>query len=773
MLLLEGISHIEDLDVDAFIDAVSKIADMHASEKLDGSQLWVGIDEKGKLFTSRAGKRKAAENMYSADSYPMIANYNGFRATHLALEKEQEKIKNVLQPGQTVELEVLYGRQPNAVTYGANDKNYIAFLRGVDGTPDEKADALATALKGVTTTVSTKVIDTTDGENLSEVPVSLQFQFVAAQKIDTKKVEDTNIKSKLAKLRTFLEKGSTAVGNDEYLNGELLKTPLNSFPKETRAEAKIAKQQLKDKVQTQFKLPIKKELLDKFVSQVKSPLAAMDLHPNEDIGIEGVVLRDSLGNQIKIVDKDKFTTINKFNHSIRAAISGTIRTTDQSRPIEDRGGILGEMKIRIADLLGNKDLARGAEAKKIFASLKGQTTAATVKAAEKQFQGTTDFQGIKRKILADIENTQRVLKQNLDSFKKTKDKEKIRLKSGKILGLSDANIKKTLLTFAEAKKDLDVLHSKVSKSTRLGQIIASLYGRHIVAVQNADKEITEQLLTETHAQASLTQFESKDSFTLINGYLATLLASMVFFKANFSDGIRILRDHKNQRMARWDPYMSNLNLWGYIIWRATTKPVKKVIGALASRRINRWTHLIAKPRWLNLHMRFSFGKEKLEKIDWEDCRKIIKILQREEGINTHRINMIIDGVMNYDTDEFDKKIKTLNALYYYLYQFVQISPLLLRISKLQKDLMLSQSPATDQMINENKKMSLLQDIIGICETADDSATASGTSTTAAAIAPVETRIFHGTRPIERRKRNHSINKNKFANPNKHHNNGPK
>jgi len=745
------------------------MADMQASEKLDGSQLWVGIDQDGKLYTSRAGKRKSAENMYSADSYPMIANYNGFRATHLALEKEQEKIKNVLQPGQTVELEVLYGRQPNAVTYGANDKNYIAFLRGVDGTPDEKADALATALKGVTTTVSTKVIDTTDGENLSEVPVSLQFQFVAAQKIDTKKVEDTNIKSKLAKLRTFLEKGSTAVGNDEYLNGELLKTPLNSFPKEIAAEAKIAKQQLKDKVQTQFKLPIKKELLDKFVSQVKSPLAAMDLHPNEDIGIEGVVLRDSLGNQIKIVDKDKFTTINKFNHSIRAAISGVIRTTDQSKPIEDRGGIVGEMKIRIADLLGNKDLARGAEAKKIFSTLKGDTVVSTVKAAEKQFQGTTDFQGLKRKILADIESTQRLLKQNLVSFKKTKDKEKIRLKSGKILGLSDANVKKTLLTFAEAKKDLDALHAKVSKSTRLGQIIASLYGRHILAVQNADKEITEQLLTETHAQAAITQFSGKDSFTLLNGYLATLLTTMVFFKAGFSDGIRALRDHKNQRLSKWDPYMSNLNLWGYIIWRATSNPVKKVIGTNTSKRINRWTHLIAKPRWLNLHMRFSFGKEKIGKIDWEDCRKIIKILQREEGINTHRINKIIDGVMSYDTDEFDKKIKTLNQLYFYLYQFSSISPLLLRLAKLQKDLMLSQSPVSDQMIKESKKLNLLQDIVGICETADGGATTAGgggaTATTASAIAPIETRIFHGTRPIERRKRNHeAINKLKFPKP---------
>ena len=768
MLLTEGISHIEDLDVDTFIEAVSKIANMQASEKLDGSQLWVGIDEAGRLYTSRAGKRKTAENMYSADNYPMIANYNGFRATHLALEKEQDKIKNVLQPGETVELEVLFGRQPNAVTYGANDKNYIAFLRGVDGTKDEKADALAVALKGITTSVSTKIVDTTDGENLIEVPVSLQFQFVAAQKIDTSKVAGTNVKAQLDKLRNFLEKQHTAVGDDEYLNGELLKTPLNSFPKEIRPEAKIIKQQLKDKVQNDFKLPIKKELLDKFVGQVKSPLSAMDLHPNEDIGIEGVVLRDSLGNQIKIVDKDKFTTINKFNHSIRAAISGVIRTTDQNKPIEDRGGIVGEMKIRIADLLGNKDLARGSEAKKIFAGLKGPNLTATAKAAENQFQGASDFQATKRKILADIESTQHLLKQNLDTFKKTKDKLKLRLKSGKVLGLSDANIKKTLLTFAEAKRDLDQLHEKISKTTRLAQIIVSLYGKHLLAVQNAAEEITEQqVLTETHAQASLSQFQNKDSFTLINGYLATLLTSMVFFKADFSNGIRTLRDHKNQRMTKWDPYMSNLNLWGYIIWRATSTPVKKIIGVATSKKINRWTHLVAKPRWLNLHMRFSFGSEKKDKIDWEDCKKIIKILQREEGINTHRINKIIDDVLSYDTAEFDKKVKTLNQLYYYLVQFVPISPLLIILAKLQKNLLIGQSPASDQMINENKKLNLLKDILEICETAEGGTTAAGggaSATTASAIAPIETRIFHGNRPIERRKRNSAINKNKFSKP---------
>ena len=100
--LHEGIVHLEDLDLQAFIAAVKNISKMHASEKLDGAQLWTGLDEKGQLFTSREGKRSRSERFYNEKDYPYFAAYNGFRSAHAALKAKEAEIKTVLRPGDIV-----------------------------------------------------------------------------------------------------------------------------------------------------------------------------------------------------------------------------------------------------------------------------------------------------------------------------------------------------------------------------------------------------------------------------------------------------------------------------------------------------------------------------------------------------------------------------------------------------------------------------------------------------------------------------------------------
>jgi hypothetical protein len=99
-------------------------------------------------------------------------------------------------------------------------------------------------------------------------------------------------------------------------------------------------------------MPIKDYLLNTLVRKVKPFLQTHDLKPDEDVGVEGVVLRDNkTGEMTKIVDKDVFTAINKFNNSVRGNVSGLVRTDDQNAPLDMRGGILGQAKIRIATFL--------------------------------------------------------------------------------------------------------------------------------------------------------------------------------------------------------------------------------------------------------------------------------------------------------------------------------------------------------------------------------------------------------------------------------------
>ncbi|MBN4836381.1 hypothetical protein, partial [Enterobacter hormaechei] len=100
--LSESITHIEDLPVDRFIDVLRNLSTMTAQEKLDGAPLWVGVDDEGRLYTSREGKRSDADRKYSVDDWSLVSANNQFRAAHAALSQYADQIKQVLQSGDTV-----------------------------------------------------------------------------------------------------------------------------------------------------------------------------------------------------------------------------------------------------------------------------------------------------------------------------------------------------------------------------------------------------------------------------------------------------------------------------------------------------------------------------------------------------------------------------------------------------------------------------------------------------------------------------------------------
>lgn len=758
-LLKEGITHLEDLDLQAFITAVSNISKFQATEKLDGAQLWFGLDEDGKLFTSRAGKGKSAENVYSEADYPYFGANNGFRATHAALKSKEDDIRTVLKPGDTIEMEVLFGRQPNAVTYGAGGKNYIAFLRGVNGTQDITVDQLTSRLANQTSKVSIKVVDTVDGQNLTLEPRDFVFQFVGVQKIDASKLRDVNVADKLEALDKFL-KQSAGIEGLQSTNFDVLTMSLGSFDKEVRPQVKELRSKLLAKVLTDFKLPIKKELLTKFVNQIKSPLSADDLSAEEDVGIEGVVLRTPDSDEmVKLVDKDMFTTLNQFNYAVRNSINGVVLTTNMDAPEESRGGLLGDLKITIADLLGNKELARIQSAKKIFSTLRGKTPEDTLKNVAQQLQGDTDYRSTQRKVLALIDTTQQKLAARLKDFKANKDNFQLKLKSGKSIGLSPEIIRRTLLSFAESKRDLDELQEKIKKTKSLPQLAAVLYGKIAKAVhQTEEKPITEGLLTEKRIFTDKNQYLGKDGWTLINIYLATVMMAIVIIKANDKLGIRILKDKMNSRLARWHKEMSPLNFWGYVIWRTGTPAVEKLIGKKVTREIFRHARKVPPNWWRFIHMDLSFGRD--VPIDWEDHRKTLRVLQHFPGINIDRVNSLLDNAFAYDTLTFDEKVKFLGKLFFYVNQFVPYSPLLTRIRAIQNDVLLNANGQNYQLVSE---MRLLKSIAmsedeGASGGAAATAGATSTATTASAIAPLEKRL---TVKIKRRE----WKKPKFQNPN--------
>ena len=823
--LTEGIQHLESLDVSDFVRIVSNIARMQATEKLDGSELSFGLDDAGKFFTTRATKRKGSQPVYSESEYPYFAANNGFRAAHAALKAVEAEIKQVLRPGDLVEIEVLYGRQPNAVTYGAGGRNFIALLRGLDTTPDLLVDQLANRLANQTASAKVEIVETDDGETLKLTPTEITFQFVGVQKIDTAPVKTTDVAKQLELLQTFLNT-KTSVGTKTLTNFELATISLGSFDALDRPNAKLAKTKVLADIMTDFKLPIKRELLDKFVGKVKSPLASNDLSPDEDIGIEGIVIKDpDTGSQIKIVDKDTFTTINQFNQAVRASISGVVKTTDASASIESRGGLLGELKLTIADLLGNKDLARGAAAKKVFSTVKGKTPEETIQNVAKELHGNDDYRGTKRKVGSLVAATQQKVKDSLNAFKANKDQFQLKLKSGKTIGLSAEIIRRTLVAFAEAKRDLDELAGKIDKTQNLSQLVSLLYGRIAKAVHEAPEEeervaeslnesqvwsimlhpdegiqnqaeqeelmvqqlkklgkvklvrlydetegggfefeltmndnrdeddiwnvladadieyggnvsLKEDLITEKRMHSDVSMYKGRDAANILCTYIASYLMAALIYREKDKPGMRLLRDKMHMRLQKFDVDMGALNFWGYPVWRSGTPAVKKLLGPKVARELFHITRRVPPQLWKFIHIDLSYGRE--TPIEWEDHRKVFKILQIAPGLNVERINTLLDGMMRYDTLTFDEKVKFQTKLFYLVSQFVGNSPLLTRLRAIMGATLLAggnQPKQNGDMVQEKKLLKLINTLV------EDDATATASGSIASYTAPSQERTI--------------------------------
>ncbi len=720
-MLQEGISHIEDLSVDDFIRVVSDLGKFRATEKLDGANLWVGVDSKGRIFTSREGKSSKADRFFNEEDYPYFAANNGFRSTLAAFKQVESDVKTALQPGDTVEVEVLYGRQPNAVTYGAGGKNFIAILRGVEGTSNEKADALVRALANRTATVKVKVVDTADGINLTVTDQDITYQFVGAQQIPAEKLSKVNVTKQLDDLKDFLN--SPAEGVDGLTNAELMAKSMSSVPQEQRAKAKEQRELVRSKVMRDFKLPIKQELLDQFVRQLKSPLSD---DSDDGVGIEGVVLQEpSTGEQVKLVDKEEFTTLNKFNHAVRGGINGVVRTTDPAAPKEARGGTIGNMKIMIADFLGNRDLARSATAKRIITGLKKESPAKTAHALADELIDTKDHISVKKKLMAIVQHAIDTLKADLEEFEKNKDHFKIHLKNGKEQGLSPEVVRRTRLAFAEALRDTAELHKKLDAVSSPAALVAVLYGRLIKAVHaGGSEELSEALLLEKRQFTDKTQYARKDSWTLMNIYFASVMMAAVILQAQDKIGIRFLRDKAHMRLKKWGADMSMVNFWGYPIWRAGQPNMKKLIGRRTAAEIHKAAKRAPANNWRYIHIDIAFAGEL--PIEWKEHRKTLQFLQRLPGMNVDRVNTLLDGCFNYANLSLDEKIKLHNKLHLYVMQFIPHNELNTRIRAIYHDLLLNANGENYQMV---ENMKLIKQVIG--EDAD------ATATSAAAVAPVE------------------------------------
>jgi hypothetical protein len=475
----EGVQHLEDLSLEDFIDAVENLNKMIATDKLDGTNLWFGLDMDGKFYTSREGKRSSAK-VYDVKDYKLSIGTNGIRATHGALEDNLKEIKKILKPGDAIEVEILYGRQPNSVVYGKDGMNYIAFLRTIRGQngedPDQdKTDKLLSALKSKTTNVKTTNIDTNDGVQLIKVPTMTSWRFVKPEKIDAGSLDTVNIKSQLTALKKYLNKENE---DAIELTSGVVRTNFDVI-KSKKQSLSDEKKKVNEIVMNKFKLSIKNEILDNFVRKIKPSLQDDKLDDDEAENAEGVVFLDpKTSKQFKVVDKDIFTAINKFNYNVRNNVSGAVKTDDPLADLASRGGIFGEAKTRILGIFDIKGLGIGGNTKKILGKFKGREADETLNNMAENFKEMS-VQAVRKKILAILDNTLDELNKSLESFKENSSTYKLTLKNGKTIGYSKEIIKRTLLNFAETRRRIVDQKKQFGKVDSMKGILVVLFGQKI------------------------------------------------------------------------------------------------------------------------------------------------------------------------------------------------------------------------------------------------------------------------------------------------------
>lgn len=750
--LLESLSHLEDLEINKFIDTIENLSKFIVTEKLDGFNFRFGLDNKGKFYTSREGKG-AIDINYKASDYDDNPVNAKFKAAHLGLQSVENKILNVLEAGEAIEVEVLFGRQPNMITYGVNGKNFIAFLRAVDGTDknkkqnQDKIKQLSKELNDIETSIKINLFDTDDGIKLKKVLTNITWKFVKAQEIDTIDLQKLDFKTELKKLKEFLKepnKTASKLGLNMTMF-DIISVNLTKISKDKRDEIKRERDVQNDNLLNNFKLPIKNLILDNFLRKTKPKLQVKTISSDEDLGMEGIVLLDpKTQDQIKIVDKDVFTSVNQFNWAIRNNISGTVKSTDPLADPAIRGGLFGDAKIRIGGLFGMSNLARTMDAKKIFRKFKGSSPAETLYNFSKNLKNI-EFHDVKTKTLAILKSTLTDVNDKLKTFKNESQNYKLTLKNGKTIGYTKEVIKRTLIAFAELNNDLEKLLSEVKKSKNINQLIGVLYGKIIEDVHN-EVQVTECNIFESNTSLDTDRkYLSKLSAEQIgNAYTATLFGSLLLLKNNIKDVKRILYDPNNSLLKKYKRNMSPLNFWGLVMFHPEHKDIKQYLQPDTIKKLKKISHSFLSARIKAIHNTLSLAN--ILNLNWNTQHHNMRVVTLRLNNRTDNINIIRTGIDKWEELSFDDKNIVIQKVFNMLLTYTPNSSLLNLIRKLSDKIL-----TNTQNNTMDTKSSLIKDVMKIIKLKEDESgtgepepyTPDAATTSSEAIGTVPVRIFNG------------------------------
>jgi hypothetical protein len=354
----KGIPHIEDLKASDFINALRNFDNYTISEKIDGSNIHFGIDEKG-FYTSR--EHAGGKRIHDVNDYPVNFSTTFQRSAHVALSARlPELISAGLRENHRIEAEVLFGDLPNVVLY-ANNTNKIVFLRTIKG--DMDLDSLQKSLDTVVVELPTP--DTLDGKKVHIAPERHVWEFAITP--------------------TYPSTG--------MLSSEVIAKILNLLKD---YEYSCAKTQ----IISNLKADVKEILLESVVRKTSSAFGS------SDGWIEGLVFRNiHTGQQFKIVDKDIFISAKNFIWEVRDSLN------EKPRSLVKVESFVGKFLTGLASSVGHPTLGT-IQAKRYLKKLSSNKEEIITNLAS-----NVDFKQTKEQWIDFVSQQERLLEKELAQYK--------------------------------------------------------------------------------------------------------------------------------------------------------------------------------------------------------------------------------------------------------------------------------------------------------------------------------------------------------------------
>lgn len=480
------VKHLEELDVESFIRCVEKLHKLDAVQKLDGANFRAGVDEKGKLFTSR--EQKGGKRFYKLADFPKRSSYDGFKTAHQVLNKVEDQILAVVSPGEAFSMEIIFGHQPNTVFYGKDNLNYIAILEMVPG-DDPTIDPEQSKVKEIVRSVGAGVIsvestvsDTQDGVSITRAAKITDWKFTTSDKVPKDHIHEVSFDEEIEELKDYLENDNDVAREQGKImsNFEVLKDRGQKLADERKT--------IEEKIMNDYKLPIKNRLL-KLVQKQKPSLRGDSPEGEKTYnGIEGIIFTDpKTRERFKVVDREVFTRVNKFNYEVRKSIATRITSSNPDLPLEVRGGLVGEAHLRSVRLLGLPGTEVPGQAKRVIEKLKGDSREETVKNLVDSLH-QLHFESVRRKIQGIYIATIDDLEEALDAFKKSVDTYSLKLDDEREVKYTPEIKRRTLLTFAEARLQLIDTLVKVKQTHYVEDLLEIFFKKQLDQLHGGDED---------------------------------------------------------------------------------------------------------------------------------------------------------------------------------------------------------------------------------------------------------------------------------------------